>query len=108
MRTSELSGNTSLADMGLAQAQSIEKESHVPVIDDYEITDRLSRHGIWINLSLRFAAQSATEVHLWHSVGALLHLGQPHKSLYDKHKPFVHSSSQTAHSDQISVAPFTI
>jgi hypothetical protein len=52
MRTSELSGNISLANTVFAQAQSIEKESHVPVVDDCKITGRLDQGGIWINLSL--------------------------------------------------------
>jgi len=59
----------------------------------------------WINLSLRFATEFATDAHAWRSVGARLRLGQLHKSLFDKHKPFIHNSLQTAHSDQISDAP---
>ncbi len=57
---------------------------------------------LWINPSLRFATEFATQAHVWRSVGARLHLGQLHKLLFDKHKPFIHSSLQTAHSDQIS------
>ena len=56
------------------------------------------------NLSLRSATEFATEAHVWRTVGSRLHLGQPHKSLFDKHKSFVHNSLQTAASDQISVA----
>ncbi|MFC1794633.1 hypothetical protein ACFL3Q_13715 [Planctomycetota bacterium] len=59
----------------------------------------------WTNLSLRFATEFATVAHVWRSVGARLHLGQLHKSFIDKHKPFIHNSLQTAHSDQISDAP---
>jgi hypothetical protein len=56
----------------------------------------------WTNLSLRFATEFATEAHVWRSVGARLHLGQLHKYLFDKYKPFIHSSLQTGHTDQIS------
>jgi len=60
---------------------------------------------VWTNLNLRFATEFATEAHVWRSVGARLRLGQLHKSLIDKHKPFIHNSLQTAYTDQISVAP---
>jgi len=59
---------------------------------------------LWTNLSLRIATESATQAHVWRSVGARLHLGQLHKSLIDKRKGFTHISLQTAHSDQISDA----
>ena len=65
----------------------------------------MKRTLVWINLSLRFATKSATRAHVRRSVGARLHLGQLHKLLFDKHKPFIHNSLQTAHSDQISDAP---
>jgi len=58
---------------------------------------------VWTNLSLRFATEFATQAHVWRSVGARLHLGQPHKFLFDSYKPFIHNSLQTAHTDQISV-----
>ncbi len=60
---------------------------------------------LWINLSLRFATEFATEAHVWRSVGARLRLGQLHKSLFYKYKPFIHKCLQTAYTDQISVAP---
>jgi hypothetical protein len=56
----------------------------------------------WTNLSLRFAKVFATEAHVWRSVGARLHLGQLHKSLLDKHKPFLYKPLQTGHANQIS------
>jgi len=57
------------------------------------------RHAyLWINLSLRFATEFATDAHVWRSVGARLRLGQLHKSLFDSYKPFVHNHLQTAYS----------
>jgi len=58
----------------------------------------------WTNLSLRFATEFATGAHVWRSVGARLRLGQLHKSLIDKYKPFIHNPLQTGCTDQISVA----
>ena len=52
----------------------------------------------WINPSLRFATEFATAAHVWRSVGARLRLGQLHKSLFHKYKPFVNKYLQTIHS----------
>jgi hypothetical protein len=58
----------------------------------------------WINPSLRFATEFATAAHVWRSVGARLRLGQLHKSLFHKYKPFVNKYLQTIHSYSMSYA----
>ena len=47
----------------------------------------------------RFATLSATAARLWASAGLRLRFGQHPKSLFDKHKPFIHKHLQATWTD---------
>ena len=70
----------------------------LPVEARKVVTER-RRTGDGLIRAGRFATESATDMHVWATVGIRLRFGQHPKSLFDKHKAFIHKYLQTTASN---------